>query len=158
MDNNEKNQITRLIGNEAIKRNIDIKVKRHGLKNGGLIITHEGKNLKELMDVLISEELKIGDKTIERGEEGLLNRQHEISLRINNPLITDQEILRWVEKALKSTRATKWIVKKSGSPQENGREITTKVSGGTLKILKRAGMKLTIGGGLHVITIREKRE
>ena len=29
MNNNEKNELTRILGNEALRRGIDIKVKRH---------------------------------------------------------------------------------------------------------------------------------
>ena len=107
MNNNEKNELTRILGNEALRRGIDIKVKRHGLKNGGLIITHEGNNLKQLMDTLISEGLKIGEKIVERGEEGALNKQHDVSIRVNNPLVTDQEILEWVEKVKKRHQGNK---------------------------------------------------
>ena len=95
--------------------------------------------MKQLMDTLISEGLKIGEKIVERGEEGALNKQHDVSIRVNNPLVTDQEILEWVEKSKKGTKATKWTIKRSGPSQENGREIVARIPGGALKIFKKSG-------------------
>ena len=158
MSNKDKNDLTRRIGNEALKRGMDIKVKRHGLKKGGVIITHEGKTLKDMMDDLIGrEKLTINGKAILRGEEGILNRQHEVTIRINNPQIPDEEILEWIEKGEKGTKATKWRVTRSGAPQENGREITAMIPGGAMRTIRKAGMRVIVGGGLHTITIREKR-
>ena len=47
MDNGAKNRLTVRMVNEAVNRKVDIKVSKHGLKNGGLIVTNSQEPLRD---------------------------------------------------------------------------------------------------------------